>query len=188
MAESRTMWPKRSETLTREERVAGLRRSSRREANIGLGGVRGIMIGVVTFVLLLGGILAAWGFVVHQSGNPAATVAPTGNGALVYHTLIDRYVFATTLPPLGDRTVTFEYSVAVQIKQEDRKVLEDMIAQRQLLGKLQADIRKVISQEEYTKLRSQELGDVAREVRDVVNADLGQKLFMDVIFPVWNVW
>lgn len=159
---------------------------------VGLVGITSLLIGVVTFVVLLGGICAMWVFVVRKPAAAPPAVAKSeavaDKGPLVYYSLIDRYTFATTLPPLGERTVTFEYGIAVQIHKLDETRLKKIVDGQQLMPKLQSDIRRIISQEDYVKLRSQDLVHVAGQIRDVVNANLGEKLVTDVVFPVWNVW
>lgn len=153
-----------------------------------------LLVGLVTFMVLLSAIAGAFIFVVGkpaaESAKPVAPAPPpkTKSGNSTYHTLIERYTFSTSLPPLADRSVAFEYSVAVQIDEADRERLDNLLQEQQLMLKLQADIRRIISQEEYTKLRTGDLKDVARRVRDKLNDELGEKIVQEVVFPIWNVY
>ena len=154
-----------------------------------------LLVGVVTFVVLLSAIAGAFIFVVRKPAAEASKPGiqkskkdPEKRDNLIYHTLIERYTFSTSLPPLGDRTVAFEYSVAVQVDEADKDRLVDMLDQQQLMLKLQADIRRIISQEEYTKLRTDDLKGVARRVREKLNTELGEEIVQEVVFPIWNVY
>jgi len=152
-----------------------------------------LIIGLATFVVILAAIAGAFVFVVKKPAAEAPEpIAPPPkvekSGNTIYHTLIERYTFSTSLPPLGDRSVAFEYSVAVQVDEADKERLVGMLDGQQLMLKLQADIRRIISQEEYSKLRSDNLEDVARQVRDKLNTELGEEIVQEVVFPIWNVY
>ena len=106
-----------------------------------------LLVGVITFVVLLSAMAGAFVFVVRKpAARPPKVVAPppvkAETGQYVYQTLIDRYTFSAPLPPMGNRTVVFEYSLAVKIDKADQETFKQHLEQQQLMLKCLRRIKK----------------------------------------------
>lgn len=104
--------------------------------------------------------------------------------------LLENGRFTMTLPPMGDRSVMFEYTIAVKVISSRGEMLDELIdpEQRNMMPRIQESIRQIIRKEDYLKLREEKLDDVKRHIKQSLNAMMnGKKVVEEVIFEKWDV-
>jgi len=159
--------------------------------------LRAFLVALAAFLVVLGVaggvyILALRGSV--QSGAYLAGAAETGKegprSALFENVpLLENYQFTAALAPLAGRSVTFEYTITLRILKSERQRLDQLLDPNEANMKpvIQESIRKIIGKEDYLKLRSEQLEDVKRRIRQELNTLLNGEVVEDVIFDKWNV-
>ncbi len=155
--------------------------------------VPSLVVAAVSFIIVLGMILSIWVMASkrHVSAAPATRaaggVAPGADSDVVM--LLENNFFVTPLPPTGDRSITYQYSVAVKVAHGRRAGLDDLVAPggRNMLPAVREQVRRTIASEDYLKLRAEQLDDVKRRIRHYLNGLLGGDVVEDVIFDKWNV-
>ena len=156
--------------------------------------VPSLVVAAVSFLIILAMILSVWVMGSRQRAaaeppaRPAvAALAASGQSDIVL--LLENNYFVTPLPPTGDRSVTYQYSVAVKVARGRRTLLDALIAPdgRNMLPAVREQVRRIIAAEDYLKLRSEQLDDVKRRIRHALNGLMGADVVEDVIFDKWNV-
>lgn len=159
--------------------------------------LRALIVGAVTFVVVIGMVITVYVFSAPAGETPTegppvekpARPEPSAEGGFDNVTLLEDYQFTTTLPPTGDRSVTYKYSVTVQVFKSRRVEFDEFIApdKKNMLPTIKECIRKIIGSEDYLKLRSEKLGDVKRRIKQKLNTLMAGEVVEDVIFDRWDV-
>ena len=163
----------------------------------GLFTLRALIVGSATFVVVIGIVVAVY-VLASPAGEPPAEAAPArpvtdvprpAEGGFDNVMLLEDYQFTTTLPPTGDRSITYKYSITVKILKSRRETFDEFIApdKKNMMPAVKESIRKIIGDEDYLKLRSEKLGDVKRRIKQGLNAMLDGEVVEDVIFDRWDV-
>ena len=146
----------------------------------------------VSFVIVLGMIVGVW--VMTSRRQVAAASAPRASSPAALAdaevvTLLDNNYFVTPLPPAGDRSVTYQYTIAVKVAKGRRGMLDQLVAPdgRNMICAVREQVRRIIAAEDYLKLRGEQLDDVKRRIRHTLNSLLSAEVVEDVIFDKWNV-
>ena len=97
----------------------------------------------------------------------------------------------TSLPPHGDRGISYEYSITVRVPEEESeklKLLLDPEEPTNRLGEVKEIVRIIIKKEDYMRLREEKLSGVKRLIKQRLNALIADKeVIREVVFDVWNV-
>jgi flagellar basal body-associated protein FliL len=155
--------------------------------------LRATVTGVATFLALLGVAGAVYVFALRGTSGPAGAMgsgpSAAGRAGLENVVLLEDAQFTTTLPQLGDRSVTFEYTITVSVVKGLRPRLEQVLgaSRGNKMPVIREHIRRIIAREDYAKLRAEQLEDVKRAIRQEINALVGSEAEEDVIFDKWNV-
>jgi len=157
--------------------------------------VRAAIVAAVSFLVVMGVVVAVyvlcpWGAPVVVSAREVASRDEEAPAQGFEHVLLlEDYQFTKALPPLGDRSVTYEYTITLKVARSHREMLIDLIdpGRRNMLSVVKESIRRIIGREDYLKLRSEQLQDVKRRIADDLNARMHADVVQDVIFDKWNV-
>jgi hypothetical protein len=159
--------------------------------------VSALLVGAATFVALLAAAGAVYVFALRGSGGRDGTIEggpdagnrPNRGAGLENVVLLEDGQFTTTLAPLGDRSVTFEYTITVSVVKGFKPRLEQLLdpSRGNRRSVVKEHVRKIIAREDYVKLRSEQLEDVKRAIRQDLNGLVGCDVVEDVIFDKWNV-
>ena len=151
--------------------------------------VAALAIGAVSFLVVIAVVAVLWLFCCSAPTSRAnAGSASTAEGYDIV-TLLDNVHFVTPLPPAGDRSITYQYTVDVKVAKGRRQVLDNLVSPdgRNMLPAIKENVRKIIAAEDYLKLRSEQLDDVKRNIRRYLNGLMAGNIVEDVIFDKWNV-
>ncbi|HUW58481.1 MAG TPA: hypothetical protein VMZ92_17735 [Planctomycetota bacterium] len=156
-----------------------------------------LIVGAVTFVVVIGMVITVYVFTAPAGERPVepspadepAQASTPAQGGFDNVMLLEDYQFTTTLPPTGDRSVTYKYSVTVKVLKSRRLEFEEFIDpdKKNMLPTIKESIRKIIGSEDYLNLRSEKLGDVKRRIKQKLNALMDAEVIEDVIFDRWDV-
>ncbi len=152
-----------------------------------------LIVAALSFLILLGMFVGVW---VLTSRHPLAAAteeagsgldAPEANTELVM--LVDNNYFVAPMPPAGDRSVTYQYTIAIKVVKSRRGVFDRLVAGdgRNMLSAVREQVRKIIGAEDYLKLRAEQLDGVKRHIRFYLNGLMDGEVVEDVIFDKWNV-
>jgi hypothetical protein len=152
-----------------------------------------LVVATLSFLILLGMFVGVW---LLTSRHPLAaatgeigsdTAAPAPNTELA--TLIDNNNFIAPLPPAGDRSVTYQYTIVVKVLKSRRGVFDRLVSAEggNMLPAIREQVRKIIAAEDYMKLRAEQLEGVKRHIRFYLNGLMDGEVVEDVIFDKWNV-
>jgi hypothetical protein len=153
-----------------------------------------LLAGAATLIVVLGVAGAVYVFALRGVSGRAGTaggesVAAARAAGVENMVLLEDAQFTTTLPPLGDRSVTFEYTITVSVAKGLKSRLEQVLdpSRGNKMSVVREHVRKIIAREDYGKLRSEQLEDVKRAIRQEINSLAGCEAVEDVIFDKWNV-
>lgn len=159
--------------------------------------VRALIVGGVTFVAVLGMVIAIYVFSAPTGDPPGKEIVPEprtrdevpAEGGFVIVTLLQNYQFTTTLPPTGDRSITYKYSITLKVIKSRRPSFDELIdpEKRNMMPLIKETIRKIIGSEDYLKLRSEKLEGVKRRIKQKLNALMDSEVVDDVIFERWDI-
>jgi flagellar basal body-associated protein FliL len=158
-----------------------------------------LIVAAATFAAVLGTAVLLFLMIVPRGETRAEETSKESKGEKggkavgsepAYVTLVEDCQFTTTLPPTGDRSVTYEYSITVKVAPGFDEKVREMIdpKRRNMLSVIQAEVRQIIAQEDYLKLRANRLEDVKRRIQQHLNTIFKSDAVLEVIFAKWNVY
>lgn len=163
----------------------------------GLLSLRALVVGVAAFVVVILIVITIFLFTPPSGDAPPEEAPeagedadePPAEGGFVNVLLLDGYQFTTTLPPRGDRSVTYDYSITVKVIKSRREKLDALMdpEKENMMSTVRESIRKIIGREDYLRLRAEQLDDVKRHIKIKLNALMNSEVVEDVIFDKWNV-
>lgn len=157
--------------------------------------VPSLVVAAVSFVVILTMIIGVWLMASRRrldaatadTGARAQAVAAGARSDVVV--LLDNTYFVTPMPPTGDRSVTYQYTIAVKVAPGRRASIDELIGadRRNMMSVIREQVRRIIAAEDYLKLRAEQLDEVKRNIRHYLNGQAGGDVVEEVIFDKWNV-